>query len=65
MVAGDFDARPIGEVPTEVWDRWRHDLDFVPPNGVLWLRCVVLMPMLPARSRLLTRNAWAVSALNT
>ena len=25
----------------------------MPPNGALWLRCVVLMPTLPARSRLL------------
>ena len=28
-------------------------LYFMPPNGALWLRCVVLMPTLPARSRLL------------
>ena len=28
-------------------------LNFMPPNGVSWLRCAVLMPTLPARSRLL------------
>ena len=36
-----------------------------PPNGALWLRCVVLMPTLPARMRLLARKARFVSVLNT
>ncbi len=40
-------------------------LYFMPPNGALWLRWVVLIPTLPARRRLLTRKARLVSALNT
>lgn len=30
---GDFDLRPLSEVPPETWARWRADSDFRPPNG--------------------------------
>ena len=30
---GDFDGRPLGEVPPEVWVRWRRDASFVPAGG--------------------------------
>lgn len=30
---GEYDGRPLGEVPAEVWDRWRTDPDFAPPGG--------------------------------
>lgn len=30
---GDYDLMPLSKVPTPVWDRWRSELDFVPPNG--------------------------------
>ena len=30
---GEYDGRPIGEVPAEVWQRWRTDPDFAPPGG--------------------------------
>ena len=40
-------------------------LYFVPPNGVSWLRCIVLMPTLPDRSRRAVRIARLESALNT
>ena len=40
-------------------------LNLVPPNGVSWLRCTVLIPMLPARSRRPIRIARAESPLNT
>jgi broad specificity phosphatase PhoE len=30
---GTFDGRPIGEVPAEIWRRWRSDPDFVPAGG--------------------------------
>lgn len=30
---GIYDGRPFGEVPGEVWDRWRSDPDFTPPGG--------------------------------
>lgn len=30
---GEFDQRPIGEVPADVWDRWRGDPSFAPPGG--------------------------------
>src|SRR6187401_219904 len=38
-------------------------LILLPPNGALWLRCVVLMPTLPARIHLLARKARFVSLL--
>jgi broad specificity phosphatase PhoE len=30
---GDWDETPIGSVPREVWDVWRADIEFRPPNG--------------------------------
>ena len=30
---GDYDGRPFGDVPGDVWDRWRTDPDFAPPGG--------------------------------
>ena len=30
---GDLDGRPLGEVPSEVWSRWRTDASFVPAGG--------------------------------
>lgn len=30
---GDWDGRPVGEVPAEVWGAWRRDLRFCPPGG--------------------------------
>ncbi len=30
---GEFDGRPLGSVPDEVWTRWRSDQDYRPPGG--------------------------------
>lgn len=30
---GDFDLVPLGDIPAEVWQRWRADPDFRPPGG--------------------------------
>ncbi|MCU1485535.1 MAG: phosphoglycerate mutase family protein [Actinomycetia bacterium] len=30
---GDWDGRPIGDVPAEAWAAWRADIDFCPPGG--------------------------------
>jgi broad specificity phosphatase PhoE len=30
---GEYDGRPMGDVPAEVWARWRSDADFCPPGG--------------------------------
>lgn len=30
---GDWDGRPMRDVPPEVWNRWRTDLDVRPPGG--------------------------------
>ena len=30
---GEFDGRPLGAVPSEVWAEWRSDPDFRPPGG--------------------------------
>lgn len=30
---GDLDGTALRDVPTEVWERWRSDLDFAPPGG--------------------------------
>ncbi len=30
---GEFDGRPLGSVPSELWSRWRSDPDFRPPGG--------------------------------
>ncbi|MGI9598865.1 MAG: histidine phosphatase family protein [Acidimicrobiales bacterium] len=30
---GEFDLKPLSEVPAEVWARWRSDSDFRPPGG--------------------------------
>lgn len=30
---GSYDGTPMRDVPTDVWRRWRADLDFRPPGG--------------------------------
>lgn len=30
---GDYDGMPLGEVPPEIWARWRSDVHFCPPGG--------------------------------
>lgn len=30
---GEYDGRPLGSVPDEVWTEWRSDPDFRPPGG--------------------------------
>ncbi|MFT5268387.1 MAG: broad specificity phosphatase PhoE, partial [Acidimicrobiales bacterium] len=30
---GDWEAKPVKDVPVETWNEWRSDLDFRPPNG--------------------------------
>ena len=30
---GELDGLPVRDVPAEVWQRWRTDLDFVPAGG--------------------------------
>jgi broad specificity phosphatase PhoE len=30
---GEFDGRPLGSVPDEVWTKWRSDPEFRPPDG--------------------------------
>ena len=30
---GEYDGRPLDEVPTEIWDRWRTDPSYCPPGG--------------------------------
>lgn len=30
---GDWEAKPVKDVPPETWQQWRADLDFRPPNG--------------------------------
>lgn len=30
---GEWDGRPVSEVPAEVWRQWRADPDFAPPGG--------------------------------
>src|SRR5207237_2810577 len=30
---GIYDERPITEVPRELWDRWRADKEYAPPEG--------------------------------
>jgi len=30
---GDFDLKPLSDVPAEVWRAWRSDPQFAPPNG--------------------------------
>lgn len=30
---GDYDGRPLGDVPPELWARWRSDPSFAPPSG--------------------------------
>lgn len=30
---GEWDLRPLDEVPPDVWERWRSDIDFRPPGG--------------------------------
>ena len=30
---GIYDERPLADVPRELWDRWRSDPDYTPPEG--------------------------------
>lgn len=30
---GDWEGRPVSDVPAETWHAWRRDLDFRPPSG--------------------------------
>jgi len=30
---GEYDGQPLGDVPAEVWGRWRSDPTFTPPGG--------------------------------
>jgi broad specificity phosphatase PhoE len=30
---GEWEGRPVGDVPADEWSRWRADLDFAPPGG--------------------------------
>src|SRR5437868_3438264 len=30
---GVYDERPLGEVPAEMWEKWRGDAEFAPPAG--------------------------------
>ncbi len=30
---GELDGTPLREVPAELWEGWRSDLDFAPPGG--------------------------------
>ena len=30
---GELDGRPLGDVPADVWSRWRADITFAPPGG--------------------------------
>jgi broad specificity phosphatase PhoE len=30
---GELDGTPLADVPAELWQRWRSDLDFAPPGG--------------------------------
>ncbi len=30
---GDFDLKPLSDVPAETWEQWRSDNDFRPPGG--------------------------------
>lgn len=33
MDYGEWDGRPLAEVPADAWRRWRRDPDFAPPGG--------------------------------
>ena len=30
---GSYDLMRLGDVPSDVWNQWRSDIDFVPPEG--------------------------------
>lgn len=30
---GEFDLKPLSDVPPEIWEQWRSDSDFRPPGG--------------------------------
>ena len=30
---GEFEGRPLGDVPAEEWAKWRQDIDYTPPGG--------------------------------
>ena len=33
MDYGEFDGRPVADVPAAIWREWRHDLGWAPPGG--------------------------------
>ena len=33
LAYGEFEGVPHADVPSEVWQRWFHDFDYVPPGG--------------------------------
>ena len=33
LAYGEYEGVPHADVPSEVWDRWRTDFDYVPPGG--------------------------------
>ena len=33
MDYGEFDGRPVADVPASTWREWRRDLDWAPPGG--------------------------------
>ena len=33
MDYGEWDERPLADVPRDVWLGWRNDIDFAPPGG--------------------------------
>lgn len=37
LAYGEYEGVPHADVPSEVWDRWRRDPDYVPPGGELGL----------------------------
>jgi broad specificity phosphatase PhoE len=30
---GEYDERPLGDVPAEMWETWRGDTEYAPPGG--------------------------------
>lgn len=33
MDYGEFDGRPVADIPMDTWSSWRTDLDWAPPDG--------------------------------
>ena len=52
---GEWDERPLAEIPREVWRGWREDIDFAPPGGeslgVVQTRVSACMERLSERAR--------------